>query len=150
MIDLDDVRRAAARLDGVAHRTPVVMSRTLDARTGAHVRLKPENLQRIGAFKFRGAYNTVASLAPAERARGVVTASSGNHAQALALAAQLHGVTATILMPDDAPPGKLAATRGYGAEVVPFDRYGQDREALLGVRKHVPAVTGGSNGRSVG
>ena len=128
MIDLDDVRRAAARLDGVAHRTPVVTSRTLDARTGAQVRLKPENLQRVGAFKFRGAYNTVASL---DRPRGVVTASSGNHAQALALAARLHGIPAVILMPDDAPPGKLAATAGYGAEVIRFDRYAEDREELL-------------------
>ena len=90
VIDLDDVRRAAARLDGVAHRTPVVRSRTLDERTGAAVALKPENLQRVGAFKFRGAYNAVASLDAAGRARGVVTASSGNHAQALALSAALH------------------------------------------------------------
>ena len=131
MIELDDVRRAAARLDGVAHRTPVVTSRTLDARTGAHARLKPENLQRAGAFKFRGAYNTVASLDPAERARGVVTASSGNHAQALALSAALHGIAATILMPEDAPASKAAATEGYGARIVRFDRYSADREALM-------------------
>jgi threo-3-hydroxy-L-aspartate ammonia-lyase len=131
VIDADDVRRAAARLRGVAHRTPVVTSRTLDARTGATVRLKPENLQRIGAFKFRGAYNAVAALPAAERARGVVTASSGNHAQALTLAAALHGVRATILMPEDAPPSKVAATEGYGARVVRFDRYADDREALM-------------------
>ena len=131
MIGLDDVRRAAARLDGVAHRTPVVTARTLDERTGAAVRLKPENLQRIGAFKFRGAYNTVASLAPEEGARGVVTASSGNHAQALALSAALHGIPATILMPEDAPASKAAATEGYGARIVRFDRYSADREALL-------------------
>jgi threonine dehydratase len=131
VIDLDDVRRAAARIDGVAHRTPVVTSRTLDERTGATVRLKPENLQRIGAFKFRGAYNTVASLDPAERARGVVTASSGNHAQALALAAALHDAPATILMPHDAPASKAAATEGYGARIVRFDRYSDDREALM-------------------
>jgi threo-3-hydroxy-L-aspartate ammonia-lyase len=131
VIELDDVRRAAARLDGVAHRTPVVTSRTLDARTGAEVRLKPENLQRVGAFKFRGAYNTVASLDPAERARGVVTASSGNHAQALALSAALHGIPATILMPEDAPACKAAATEEYGARIVRFDRYSSDREALL-------------------
>lgn len=131
VIDLDDVRRAAARLDGVAHRTPVVNSRTLDERSGATVRLKPENLQRAGAFKFRGAYNTVASLAPAERERGVVTASSGNHAQALTLSAALHGVPATILMPEDAPASKVAATEGYGARIVRFDRYSADREALL-------------------
>jgi len=130
VIGLDDVRRAAARLDGVAHRTPVVTSRTLDERTSAQVRLKPENLQRIGAFKFRGAYNTVASLTEAERARGVVTASSGNHAQALALSAALHQIAATILMPEDAPASKVAATEGYGARIVRFDRYGADRDAL--------------------
>jgi threonine dehydratase len=131
VIALDDVRRAAARLDGIAHRTPVVGSRTLDERSGAVVRLKPENLQRVGAFKFRGAYNAVASLAPAERARGVATASSGNHAQALALAAALHGIPATILMPEDAPASKAAATEGYGARIMRFDRYAADRDALL-------------------
>jgi threonine dehydratase len=128
VIDLDDVRRAAARLDGVAHRTPVVTSRTLDARTGATVRLKPENLQRIGAFKFRGAYNTVAQL---DRPRGVATASSGNHAQALALSAALHDLPATILMPEDAPASKAAATEEYGARIMRFDRYEADRDELL-------------------
>jgi threo-3-hydroxy-L-aspartate ammonia-lyase len=128
VIDLDDVRRAAERLDGVAHRTPVVTSRTLDARTGATVRLKPENLQRVGAFKFRGAYNTVAQL---DRPRGVITASSGNHAQALALSAALHDLPATILMPEDAPASKAAATEGYGAHIVRFDRYSGRRDALL-------------------
>lgn len=131
MISLDDVRAAAARLRGVAHRTPVLTSRALDEATGATVLLKAENLQRIGAFKFRGAYNAVASLAEDERARGVATISSGNHAQALALAARLHGIPATILMPEDAPPGKVAATASHGATIVRFDRYGQDREALL-------------------
>ena len=131
MIELDDVRRAAARLDGVAHRTPAITSRTLDERTGATVALKPENLQRAGAFKFRGAHNTVASLTDDERARGVVTASSGNHAQALALSAALHGIPATILMPVDAPASKAAATEGYGARIVRFDRYRADRDALL-------------------
>ena len=131
MISLDDVRAAAGRLRGVAHRTPVLTSRALDEATGATVFLKAENLQRVGAFKFRGAYNAVASLTDAERARGVATVSSGNHAQALALAARLHDARAVILMPDDAPPGKLAATEGHGAEVIRFDRYGQDREALL-------------------
>jgi threonine dehydratase len=131
VIELDDVRRAASRLRGVAHRTPVVTSRTLDERAGARVRLKPENLQRMGAFKFRGAYNAVSQLDPAERARGVVTASSGNHAQALALSAALHEIQATILMPEDAPPSKAAATQGYGARIVRFDRYAADREALL-------------------
>ena len=115
----------------MAHRTPVLTSRALDEATGATVLLKAENLQRVGAFKFRGAYNAVASLTDAERARGVATVSSGNHAQALALAARLHDARAVILMPDDAPPGKLAATEGHGAEVIRFDRYGQDREALL-------------------
>ncbi len=132
MISLDDVQAAAARLAGVAHRTPVLTSRSLDAATGAaRVLLKAENLQRGGAFKFRGAYNAIASLTPAERARGVATVSSGNHAQALALAARLHEVPAVILMPDDAPAGKLAATRAYGAEIVRFDRYAEDRETLL-------------------
>ena len=130
MIELDDVRRAAARLDGVAHRTPLIRSRTLDERTGAQVRLKPENLQRVGAFKFRGAYNTVASLPADERARGVTAASSGNHAQALALAAALHDARATILMPADAPASKVAATEGYGARIVRYDRYSDDRDAL--------------------
>jgi threonine dehydratase len=128
VIDLDDVRRAAARIEGVAHRTPVITSRTLDERTGATARIKPENLQRIGAFKFRGAYNTVAQL---HRPRGVATASSGNHAQALALSAALHELPATILMPEDAPASKAAATEGYGARIVRFDRYSADRDALL-------------------
>ena len=132
MITLDDVQAAAGRLDGVAHRTPVLTGRQLDEATGAaRVLLKAENLQRAGAFKFRGAYNAVASLSPAERARGVATVSSGNHAGALALAARLHEVPAVILMPDDAPAGKLAATAGYGAEIVSFDRYEADREELL-------------------
>jgi threo-3-hydroxy-L-aspartate ammonia-lyase len=131
MISLDDVHAAARRIDGVAHRTPVLTSRALDEATGATVFLKAENLQRAGAFKFRGAYNAVASLSDEERARGVATVSSGNHAQALALAARLHGAPAVILMPEDAPPGKLAATEGYGAEIIRFDRYGQDREQLL-------------------
>ena len=131
MISLDDVRAAARRIDGVAHRTPVLTSRALDAATGATVFLKAENLQRVGAFKFRGAYNAVASLDEAERARGVATVSSGNHAQALALAAKLHGIPAVILMPDDSPAGKLVATESYGAEVIRFDRYASDREELL-------------------
>ncbi len=131
MIGYEDVEAAARRIEGVAHRTPVLSSRQLDEATGAQVFLKAENLQRIGAFKFRGAYNAVASLTEEERARGVATASSGNHAQALALAAALHGARATILMPEDAPANKLAATRGYGAEVIPFDRYASDREQLL-------------------
>ena len=131
MIGIDDVQAAARRIEGLAHRTPVLTSRALDAATGAQVFLKAENMQRVGAFKFRGACNAVASLSEDERAAGVATVSSGNHAQALALAASLHGVRATILMPEDAPPNKLAATRGYGAEVIPFDRYAADREQLL-------------------
>ena len=131
MISFDDLRAAARRIDGAAHRTPVLTSRALDEATGATVLLKAENLQRAGAFKFRGAYNAVASLTDEERARGVATVSSGNHAQALALAARLHGAPAVILMPEDAPAGKVAATEGHGAEIVRFDRYAQDREQLL-------------------
>src|SRR5919199_2902056 len=126
-IAFDDVRAAADRLRGVAHRTPVLTSRTLDERCGGRVFLKAENLQRIGAFKFRGAYNAVTALAPE---RGVGTASSGNHAQAVALAARLRGLHAVILMPKDAPPSKRAATEGYGAEVLEFDRYRDDRDAM--------------------
>jgi threonine dehydratase len=132
VITFDDVQAAAGRLEGVAHRTPVITGRQLDEATGAaRVLLKAENLQRAGAFKFRGAYNAVASLTREERARGVATVSSGNHAGALALAARLHEIPAVILMPDDAPAGKLAATAGYGAEIIRFDRYAADREELL-------------------
>jgi threonine dehydratase len=131
MISIDDVREAAARIEGLVHRTPVLTSRYLDEATGASVFLKAENQQRIGAFKFRGACNAIASLDVAERDRGVAAASSGNHAQAVALAARLHGARATILMPHDAPASKLEATRGYGAEVIGFDRFTEDREALL-------------------
>jgi threonine dehydratase len=126
-IGIGDVHAAAERLLGVAHRTPVLRSRTLDERCGGEVHLKAENLQRTGAFKFRGAWNAVSALKPP---RGVVAASSGNHAQALSLAAALHGTQATILMPQDAPASKRAATAGYGAEVIEYDRYGDDREAL--------------------
>ncbi|GAB2678873.1 pyridoxal-phosphate dependent enzyme [Kribbella swartbergensis] len=129
-LSLTDVRSAADRLAGVAHRTPVLTSRTLDERVGAHVFLKAENLQRIGAFKFRGAYNAVSRLSPEQLRYGVAAYSSGNHAQAVALAARIAGTKAVILMPEDAPPTKLAATRGYGAEVVTYDRYTQDRAAL--------------------
>jgi threonine dehydratase len=130
MLQFADIERAAARLKGVAHRTPVLTSRTLDDLVGAQVYLKAENLQRMGAFKFRGGYNAVNVLSEDERARGVVAFSSGNHAQAVALAAQLHGCRATIVMPHDAPALKLAATRGYGADVVLYDRYTQDRAAI--------------------
>jgi threonine dehydratase len=130
MLQFADIQAAAVRLRGMAHRTPVVTSRTLNELLGAQVFLKAENLQRMGAFKFRGAYNAVSALTPTERARGVVTFSSGNHAQAIALAAQLHGCAATIVMPQDAPALKLAATRGYGAEVITYDRYKEDRLAI--------------------
>jgi threo-3-hydroxy-L-aspartate ammonia-lyase len=125
-----DVQAAAGRIKGFAHRTPVLTSRTLNERVGAEVFLKAENFQRIGAFKFRGAFNAISRLSPEQLARGVVAYSSGNHAQAVALAAKLAGTTAVNLMPKDAPPTKMAATRGYGAEVVTYDRYGQDRAAL--------------------
>ena len=126
----EDVRAAAERLRGIAHRTPVVTSRTLDERTGARVLLKAENLQRIGAFKFRGAYNTIAQFDGAQKRRGVVAFSSGNHAQGVALASQLLGVPAVIVMPSDAPAAKLAATRGYGAEIVTYDRERMNRAEL--------------------
>ncbi|GAB3938735.1 pyridoxal-phosphate dependent enzyme [Kribbella albertanoniae] len=129
-LSLTDIQAAASRIAGVAHRTPVLTSRTLDERVGAQVFLKAENFQRIGAFKFRGAFNAISRLSPDELARGVVAYSSGNHAQAVALAAQLAGTKATNLMPADAPPTKVAATKGYGAEVVHYDRYTQDRAAL--------------------
>src|ERR671932_639453 len=130
MIRFDDVKAAADRLAGVAHRTPVLTSRTLDERTGATVLLKAENLQRAGAFKFRGAYNRICTLSDEEIARGVCAWSSGNHAQAVALSAALVGTPATILMPEDAPAAKRAATEGYGATVVTYDRYNADRDAL--------------------
>ena len=127
MIGEDDVRAAARELVGIAPRTPVVTSRTLDERVGASVFLKPENLQRGGAFKIRGAFNKLSSL---PEGSDVVAYSSGNHAQAVAIAAGLRGVHAVILMPEDAPRAKVEATRGYGAEIVVYDRYTQDRDAL--------------------
>lgn len=126
----DDVRAAAARIDGVAHRTPVLRSRTADALTGASLFFKCENLQRAGAFKFRGAYNAIAALPAAQRRRGVVAFSSGNHAQSIAYAARLLDVPATLVMPRDAPAAKLAATRGYGGEVIQYDRRTEDRQAI--------------------
>ena len=126
-----DVEAAAARLAGVVHRTPVVTSSQFDARAGCRAFFKCENLQRMGAFKFRGAYNALSILSPDEKRRGVVAFSSGNHAQAVALAGKLLGVRATIVMPVDAPAVKVAATRGYGAEVVFYDRAaGQSREEV--------------------
>ena len=126
----DDVQAAAKRLHGVAHRTPVLTSTFLDARTGNHLFIKCENFQRAGAFKFRGAYNALAQLTPAQRRLGVVAFSSGNHAQGVALAAKLLGISAKIVMPHDAPAAKLAATRGYGAEVILYNRYTEDRVAI--------------------
>ncbi len=129
-ITFSDVEAAAARLQGVAHRTPVATSRTANEITGAKLFFKCENLQRMGAFKFRGAFNALAQFSPAQRIKGAIAFSSGNHAQAIALSARLLGMPALIVMPHDAPPLKIAATRGYGAEVVLYDRYTQDREAL--------------------
>ncbi len=129
-ISYADVEAAAARLRGVAHRTPALTSRTANERTGAELFFKCENLQRMGAFKFRGAYNALAQFMPAQRELGVLAFSSGNHAQAIALSARLLGMPAVIVMPKDAPALKIAATKGYGAEVVLYDRYTEDREAL--------------------
>ena len=129
-ISFDDVRAAQARLSGVIHQTPVLTSRTLDRLTGARIYLKAESFQRTGAFKFRGAYNAVSQLPEAARPRGVVAFSSGNHAQAVAHAAELLGVPAAIVMPEDAPPTKIAATKGYGAEVVIYDRYRANRAEI--------------------
>jgi len=129
-ISIADVRAAADRLRGIANRTPVMTSRTFNAMTGREVFFKCENFQRGGAFKFRGAYNRLAQLSETEKKRGVVAFSSGNHAQGVALAAKLLGVPATIVMPDDAPAVKLAATRGYDAEVIVYDRLRESREAI--------------------
>jgi len=125
-----DVEGAARRLEGVARRTPVLRSQTVDELTGASVHFKCENFQRMGAFKFRGAYNALAQLAPEEQRRGVIAFSSGNHAQAVALAGRMLGVRATIVMPSDAPRVKLEATRGYGAEIVTYDPATGSREAI--------------------
>ena len=125
-----DVVAASARLLGHAHRTPVLRSSTADSRVGAHLHFKCENFQRMGAFKFRGAYNALAQFSDEQRRGGVLAFSSGNHAQAIALSARLLQMPAAILMPLDAPTAKVEATRGYGAEVILFDRYTQDREAL--------------------
>jgi len=134
-----DVEAARARLSGQAHRTPVMTSHTLDAMVGAQVFLKCENLQRMGAFKFRGAYNALSALPVEARARGVVAYSSGNHAQAVALSARLLGMQATIVMPSNAPKSKLDATEGYGARVVRYDPAEERREA---VAQQIVAETG--------
>ena len=125
-----DVMAAAARLDGIAHRTPVLTSRTADDRVGAQVLFKCENFQRVGAFKFRGAYNALSQFSPVQKEHGVIAYSSGNHAQAIALSAQLLDMPATIVMPENAPEVKLEATRGYGAEIVRYDPETTVREEL--------------------
>ncbi|CAJ0721139.1 L-threo-3-hydroxyaspartate ammonia-lyase [Ralstonia edaphis] len=129
-ISYDDVVAAHARLHGVAHKTPVLTSATANAMSGAELFFKAESFQRMGAFKFRGAYNALSQFTPEQRKAGVITFSSGNHAQAIALSAKLLGMRAVIVMPKDAPVVKVEATRGYGGEVVFFDRYTEDREAI--------------------
>jgi len=126
----DDVVQAAEHIAGAAHRTPVLTSRTVNEEFGAEVFFKCENMQRMGAFKFRGGYNALARFSPEQRRAGVVAFSSGNHAQAIALSARLLEIPATIIMPEDAPAAKVAATRGYGATVVTYDRYTEDREQI--------------------
>ena len=126
----DDVQAAARRIKGPAHRTPVITSRTANEQFGAQVFFKCENLQRMGAFKFRGAFNALSRFDEQQRKAGVVAFSSGNHAQAIALSAGLLGIPATIVMPHDAPAAKVAATRGYGGQVVMYDRYTEDREQI--------------------
>ncbi len=130
MLTLDLIREAAARIDGHIHRTPVITSRSFNERAGCEVFFKCENLQRAGAFKIRGATNKILSLSDDEKRRGVAAFSSGNHAQAVALASREAGVSAVIAMPDDAPKAKVAATRAYGAEIVFYDRQTQDREGV--------------------
>jgi threo-3-hydroxy-L-aspartate ammonia-lyase len=125
-----DVEAAAGRLAGHAHRTPVMTSRIVDEASGASVFFKCENFQRMGAFKFRGAFNALSKLAPDARSRGVIAFSSGNHAQAVALASRILGIDATIVMPDDAPVSKMEAARGYGGRVVTYDRYLENREEI--------------------
>jgi threonine dehydratase len=125
-----DVESAAAQIAGVAHRTPIVTSRSVDERTGARVFFKCENLQRAGAFKFRGAYNALSRLTADERRRGVLAFSSGNHAQAVALAGQILDIPRVIVMPTDAPAVKRAATEAYGASVATYDRERDDREII--------------------
>ena len=126
----DDVVSAAEQIEGHAHQTPVFTSSTIDRETGAEFFFKCENFQRIGAFKFRGAFNALSRFSDEQKERGVLAFSSGNHAQAIALSAKLLGIGATIIMPEDAPAAKLEATRGYGAKVVTFNRYTEDRDAL--------------------
>ncbi|MTW10957.1 threo-3-hydroxy-L-aspartate ammonia-lyase [Pseudoduganella eburnea] len=126
----EDIVAAAGRIEGHAHRTPVLTSRTANQELGAEIFFKAENLQRMGAFKFRGGFNALSRFSEAQRKAGVVAFSSGNHAQAIALSAKILGIPATIIMPEDAPASKIAATRGYGGNVVTYDRYKEDREAI--------------------
>ncbi len=130
MLTFDEIIAAKKRLNGVAHRTPVLTSRQFNEQVGAEVFFKAENFQRAGAFKFRGAYNKIASLTDIERQRGVLAYSSGNHAQAVALAAKIFNIPAIIVMPQDAPEIKIKATRGYGAEVIFYDRYSESRNEI--------------------
>lgn len=130
MVTYKDVLAASERIAGVAHRTPVLTSTTANEIAGATLFFKAENFQRMGAFKFRGAYNAIAKLTPEEKAGGVIAYSSGNHAQAIALAASLLGASSVIVMPEDAPDVKIRATKGYGAEVVLYDRYNESREEI--------------------
>jgi len=129
-ISYEDIAAVHRRLQGVAHRTPVIRSQTLNGLTGASVFFKCENFQRMGAFKFRGAYNALLKLTDAQKRLGVCAFSSGNHAQGIALSAQILGMNATIVMPQDSPAIKMAATRAYGAQVISYDRYRDDREAI--------------------
>jgi threonine dehydratase len=129
-ISYDDVAQAHRRIAGAAHRTPTLTSATAEALTGVRLFFKCENFQRTGSFKFRGAYNALAQFSPQQKAAGVITYSSGNHAQAIALSARLLGIKSVIVMPRDAPAGKVAATRAYGGEVIFYDRYAEDRETL--------------------
>jgi len=142
-VTFPDVAAAAQRIKGHAHRTPVLTSRSVNERTGASVFFKCENFQRMGAFKFRGAYNALSQLPVESRQRGVLAYSSGNHAQAVALAGRELGIPAVIVMPQDAPAVKIGATRGYGAEVVLYDRHTQDREAFaaaLAAERGLPVI----------
>lgn len=141
VVRFEDVVAAAERLEGIAHRTPALRSRLIDEQLGAEVFFKAENFQRMGAFKFRGAFNAVSKLSAEQRRAGVVTYSSGNHAQAISLAAQLLGVPATIVMPHDAPASKVAATSGYGGKIVRYDRYSEDREEIGGVLAREQGLT---------
>ena len=140
-LQYSDVEQAAARLMGAAHRTPVLTSSTANARTGAELFFKCENYQRMGAFKFRGACNAIARFSDAQRAAGVLTFSSGNHAQAIALSARLAGIRATIIMPQDAPALKVQATREYGGEVIFYDRYTENREEIAARLAHERGMT---------